>query len=1147
MGTASTPLATKGTTRGIRLCRVLYLFSGAQRKASVATFLQETEAEHSIHFELHEIDIQNSPDWDLADRSLQQKLLTELTKGLYRVVLITPPCSTWSRVRGANCRGPPPIRSREHPWGFPWLSKRHQKDADLGNVLIRFMLDVLRTLEQHPRSSDGDLVHIFAEHPEDLGAIWREEDGMKMVPASIWQLPELQQFVRVGNPLGLFTVVFNQCCWSAPYRKPTRLLSNLPALQQWGPCTWATFDGEGRYSGPAVALCRCKPEISLARTADDESFRTTATSIYPEPMDWAIAQAILQALCHPPSSPKEGVAAKRDGAQLSDRAGKKSRKDCSASLSKATLSSAALGAAVDNNATLNSEVDTALSNNATLSNVAGTTLSSGVRALSSNKATLSSRRSGCCREAEGLSSTGADRGRSGVGPPMQVKYKGELRSIHDGAGLCSPGRWPVDRRTAPRTEEGRELARWCFKAFEDWVELEGEEKAKRLFWQTAAGKTGGSPFGGEIYGFRERLDLWLRERGERPDRRPSDRDTEINFRRLMAVARVLEDEDAEFLEEVAAKGVPLGVDEDMPRNPKVYEEKVKWTVEQTEDDFQDTLADNYESAEENSVDIARQVREEVENGTILRLSEEEARRRFKGRLAVAALGAVPKELGTTRVRLIHDGTYSVDVNRRIRVRDRMRFPLIDDAAAILRQVESEKKEKREVVRFSVLYDIARAHKLVPVREEDWGFQAFRLPGETSGDVYVHTRGTFGVASAAYWFGRVIGVVVRCSHRLMGRHMGLLHLIYADDGWLTATGTRFWRKILTWLFIYELLEIPITWKKVRGGAEVDWIGYHLDVSNFTRGINESKRAWITKWIDGKLEQGGVLGRELKSVLGRLSFVAGALRHVRPFLAPLFSWSSSLAGGTFAKFPDAVVILLEFVREEVVRKPVRGLEPLASSPSDIFRVDAKAAGEEIVIGGWETWGGVPQCQARWFSFKLNRRNAAWAYLKGDPFRSIATLELIGVLAAVMVLSPDAKWAEGDSTVTLSALTDNLGNTHVLKKFGSSRYPLSIVAMELATQLDRRGIELDLQWVPRWQNQEADDLTNQRFDDFDEAHRIDVQFERLDFLVMGKLLEKAGKLDAELRLHKTSKEAKHAMVKDEAVKSKAKKGELRWKDPW
>ena len=364
----------------------------------------------------------------------------------------------------------------------------------------------------------------------------------------------------------------------------------------------------------------------------------------------------------------------------------------------------------------------------------------------------------------------------------------------------------------------------------------------------------------------------MKERGLNPYRQKDDRPTKINFRRLRAVATALSDEDAEFLDEVAATGVMLGVDEEMPRNPAVYEEKVKWTVEQTEEDFHDVFADNYVSAEENAADIARQVLEEVEKGTILRLPESEARRRFAGRLAVAALGAVPKELGTSRVRLIHDGTYSVDVNKRIRVRDRMRFPLIDDAAAVLRQVEAEKLENNEVVRLSVLYDIARAHKLIPVRDKDWGLQAFSLPGETSGDVYVHTRGTFGVASAAYWFGRAIGVVVRSCHKLMGRHMGLLHLIYADDGWLTATGSKFWKKILMWLFLYELLEIPITWKKVRGGAAVDWIGYHLNVATFERGINESKKAWILNWIGDKLLQGGVVGRELKSVLGRLSFVA-----------------------------------------------------------------------------------------------------------------------------------------------------------------------------------------------------------------------------------------------------------------------------------
>ena len=628
-----------------------------------------------------------------------------------------------------------------------------------------------------------------------------------------------------------------------------------------------------------------------------------------------------------------------------------------------------------------------------------------------------------------------------------------------------------------------------------------------------------------------------------------DRSSEINFRRLRALAEAMGDEDFAFLDEVASKGVRLGVDIEMPRTPEVYEEKVKWTVDATDEVMKDILADNYESAEENAEDIERQVLQEVEKGTIIRMMEHEAKRRFKGRLAVAALGAVPKELGTTRVRLIHDGTYSVDVNRRIRVRDRMRFPLIDDAAAILRQVEEEVSSGGEGIRFSVLYDIARAHKLVPVAEEDWGLQAFRLPGDKSGDIFVHTRGTFGVASAAYWFGRVIAVAVRCTHRLLGRDHGLLHLIYADDGWLAAVGKDFWRRIVMWFFAFELLEIPVTWSKVRGGTEVNWIGYCLNIHRFQKGINQSKRAWIADWIAKKLEAGGVVGRELKSVLGRLSFVAGALRHVRPFLAPLFSWSASMAPGTFSKFPDAVVILLEFVKEEVQRRPMRPVEPLEKSPVDVFRVDAKAAGEEIAIGGWET-GPVPdQKKARWFSFRLSRKTAPWAYLRGDPFRNIATLELIGVLVAVMALAPGAKWAMGGAKVTLTALTDNLANTHVLRRYGSSKYPLSIVAMELAVQLDYVGIDLQLHWVPRAQNQPADDLTNERFEEFSEENRLDVDFQELPFKVMNKLLDRAGELDAELKLYKTSKEAKLAQLKAHSAEhgTKSKKGEMRWKDPW
>ena len=106
-----------------------------------------------------------------------------------------------------------------------------------------------------------------------------------------------------------------------------------------------------------------------------------------------------------------------------------------------------------------------------------------------------------------------------------------------------------------------------------------------------------------------------------------------------------------------------------------------------------------------------------------------------------------------------------------------------------------------------------------------------------------------------------------------------------------------------------------------------------------------------------------------------------------------------------------------------------------------------------------------------------------------------------------------------------------------------------MELAVQLDLVGVDLQLQWVPRAQNQPADDLTNDRFEDFREENRVEVDFEKLPFKVMGKLLDKAGQLDSELRLFKTSKEAKLAQLKETstAAGGKHKKGELRWKDPW
>ena len=160
--------------------------------------------------------------------------------------------------------------------------------------------------------------------------------------------------------------------------------------------------------------------------------------------------------------------------------------------------------------------------------------------------------------------------------------------------------------------------RWFRTGKEDLLELGGKQAKDGAF--------------DGMEHWRSELDSWLIEAGMAPRRRSGDVSTKINFRRLMEMLKIAEDEDCEFLEEVVSTGVSLGVDEEMPRTPVVYEEKVRWTVDGTDEELLDIEAMNYASAEENHEDITRQVLQEVERGTILRMTASEAKKEFGGRL-----------------------------------------------------------------------------------------------------------------------------------------------------------------------------------------------------------------------------------------------------------------------------------------------------------------------------------------------------------------------------------------------------------------------------------------------------------------------------------------------------------------------------------
>lgn len=710
--------------------RVLYLFAGEERKTSVASYLRALTEKKGWRLEIEEVDIRRSPQQDLSVTDFQDRIIARVSSGEFHAVICTPPCSTWTRVRMANLRGPPPLRSKEYPWGFPWVSNRHKHQLELGNELVRFAIRVWAAAANRCTAQDGVQIFVFGEHPEDLGAVIREEDKLLLIPSSIWQLPEVRSLISPSSSLQ--TVAINQCCWGAPWRKPTRLVSTSKVVLSWGPNGWPTFDSTGFYEGPMERdACQCSQLKSLARKSNEEVFRTTGTDVYPPALDKAIAEALIEH-CQPPKFPPSPT----EGGQL-----------------KAST----LNRGEDRN-------------------------SIGKRPMEENKGE---------RQGDKTAKTGS--GKPGWGSPIKCYYKGSHRTIHDGGGLCSPGRWPVECRHEMTEGRGGEMAAFCKSLFLKWIldtERTKKDGVKEVFWSLAGGKTRSSPFETWMVNARSDLDSKLSSMGLDGTRRAEDRESEVNFRRLKAMLEASNDEDFDWLEEISQKGARLGVDEDMPRVEAVFEKKEKWNLDFTDEVFKDVFADNYESAKANEEDIKRQVMEEVDKGTILHMNMEEAKVKFKGRLAVAALGAVPKELGSSVVRIVHGGSYSVDVNHRIKVLDRMRFPTIDDAGGLICHLEDEMEERGGGARLSVLYDVSRAHKLIPIQEEDWGYQAFRLPGEEHKDqVFVHTRGTFGIASAAYWLG--------------GRGLGLLHLLFADDGWLVSYGEFFWRRILFWFFCLDL--------------------------------------------------------------------------------------------------------------------------------------------------------------------------------------------------------------------------------------------------------------------------------------------------------------------------------------------------------
>ena len=260
-----------------------------------------------------------------------------------------------------------------------------------------------------------------------------------------------------------------------------------------------------------------------------------------------------------------------------------------------------------------------------------------------------------------------------------------------------------------------------------------------------------------------------------------------------------------------------------------------------------------------------------------------------------------------------------------------------------------------------------------------------------------------------------------------------------------------------------------------------------------------------WYNRVLETDRILMRELKEALGRMVFVYGAIKADKAFLAPLFAFLATRPAGACVELPLYVRMVLTWLRDRLVKRRTTPIAAEQKSHGALFRVDAKAEGMTVAIGGWapaaDETGCIRKDRSKWFSMRLTADDAPWAFSKGLPARAISALELLASTVGLILLSPPA--APDRGSIVATGLTDSQVATAVAAKGISTTYPLCCVAMELAAQQEERGLELGLEWAPREKNAEADALADGRTSGFDPQLRVGPGIADVTWLVLPGLL--------------------------------------------
>ena len=402
-------------------------------------------------------------------------------------------------------------------------------------------------------------------------------------------------------------------------------------------------------------------------------------------------------------------------------------------------------------------------------------------------------------------------------------------------------------------------------------------------------------------------------------------------------------------------------------------------------------------------------------------------------------------------------------------------------------------------------DLAKAHRRIKIHPSEWKYQIAVI----NDNVWINKVGTYGVASAQLYWGRLAAFILRSIYNLYPTvDWGF---VYVDDfAWLIR-GSIHEPVACAIMLTLVALGCPLSWKKTVMSCTNIWLGFQVLTLETKVILAQSKQVAVTAALRSLIAGDPMDHSQIESMLGRFVWATGSCPQLKPFLQPFFAWKQRMLQVRTSGRPSKLLKMLAAMMLMAICHKHKHPSPFvrASPWKSASDAGAKNDSGERSIGGWFC-SSLPSSKGDvyWFSVKITEELYPWAFLKEVPSSNIAALELYASLVTLrLMLERMDPHAKVDYYVPLC--TDNQGNAYSILKESSRTWPSSAFLMELFLQAALHGVHLRATHVYREHNEWADALVNGEFKDFDPAKRLDWSPATARWLVLDSLLILGGPL--------------------------------------